>query len=154
MIPSSRFKPALFVFSPLGVGLLGLFVGRYLYLNKHRAPAWGVALQREAGAPVANAFPQTPASPVQPLAAGSGVFDRIAAEVSGVYEQAAPSVVRVHASDGPEQLAGTGFFIDGQGTILTAYAVVGQAALREVVGADALAAVARADQALAGGRLF
>jgi len=55
------------------------------------------------------------------------VFDRIAAEVSGVYEQAAPTVVRLKATDGPEQLAGTGFFIDGQGTILTAYAVVGQA---------------------------
>jgi serine protease Do len=36
-------------------------------------------------------------------------------------------VVRIRASDGPEQLSGTGFFVDNQGTILTAYAVVGQA---------------------------
>jgi serine protease Do len=61
------------------------------------------------------------------MSQGSGVFDQIAAEVSGVYEQAVPTVVRLRATDGAEQLAGTGFFIDGQGTILTAYAVVGQA---------------------------
>jgi len=106
-----------------------MVVGRYIYLTKQRAPAWGVASGSsvDSAARLPNAFPSTPAVPAQPLAAGSGVFDRIAAEVSGVYEQAAPSVVRVHASDGPEQLSGSGFFIDGQGTILTAYAVIGQA---------------------------
>jgi serine protease Do len=128
MIPSSRFKPAIFVLSFLGVGLLGLVVGRYVYLTKQRAPSWDVASspRGDSGTKAGNAFPSTPATPVQPLASGSGVFDRIASEVSGVYEQAAPSVVRIHASDGPEQLSGTGFFIDGQGTILTAYAVIGQ----------------------------
>ena len=60
-------------------------------------------------------------------APASGVFDKIASEVSGVYQKAAPAVVRIRASDGPEQLSGTGFFVDNQGTILTAYAVVGQA---------------------------
>ncbi len=60
-------------------------------------------------------------------APSSGVFDKIASEVSGVYQKAAPAVVRIRASDGPEQLSGTGFFVDNQGTILTAYAVVGQA---------------------------
>ena len=62
-----------------------------------------------------------------PATGSTGVFDKIASEVSGVYEKAAPSVVRIRASDGPEQLAGTGFFVDNQGTVLTAYAVVGQA---------------------------
>ncbi len=60
-------------------------------------------------------------------APASGVFDKIASEVSGVYQKAAPAVVRIRASDGAEQLSGTGFFVDNQGTILTAYAVVGQA---------------------------
>ncbi|NDC80073.1 MAG: serine protease [Verrucomicrobia bacterium] len=127
MIPSSRSKPFFLVLSLLGVGLLGLVLGRYLYLTKQKTPSWAVVSHRDIRTPAGNAFPQAPSAPVQPMAAGSGVFDRIAAEVSGVYEQAAPAVVRVHASDGPEQLAGSGFFIDGQGTILTAYAVVGQA---------------------------
>ena len=109
MIPSSRFKPVIIVVSLLGVGLLGMVVGRYIYLTKQRAPAWGVASGSsvDSAARLPNAFPSTPAVPAQPLAAGPGVFDRIAAEVSGVYEQAAPSVVRVHASDGPEQLSGS-----------------------------------------------
>ena len=59
--------------------------------------------------------------------APSGVFDKIASEVSGVYEKSVPAVVRIRAMDGQEQLSGTGFFVDKQGTILTAYAVVGQA---------------------------
>ena len=103
MIPSSRFKSAIFVFSLLGVGLLGVVVGRYVYLTKQRAPL-SVGLSSTGISPTKSesAFPSTPATPVQPLAGGSGVFDRIAAEVSGVYEQAAPSVVRVRASDGPE----------------------------------------------------
>ena len=70
---------------------------------------------------------QSSSPAASPTAGSEGVFDKIASEVSGVYEKAAPSVVRIRASDGPEQLAGTGFFVDHQGTILTAYAVVGQA---------------------------
>lgn len=128
MIPSLRFKPFLLVLSLLGVGLLGLIVGRYFYLTKQRGPVWSTAAQGDARAGTPHAFPAVPAAPMQSSTAGAGVFDRIAAEVSNVYEQAAPSVVRVHASDGPEQLTGSGFFIDGQGTILTAYAVIGQAA--------------------------
>jgi serine protease Do len=75
-------------------------------------------------------MPRTPEGSAAPANAGTGVFDKIAAEVSGVYQRAAPAVVRIRATDGPEQLAGTGFLVDNQGTILTAFAVVGQA--REV----------------------
>ena len=124
MIPVSRFK---YVFLSLLVVLLafaGLIGGRAYYLARHPEVATKLpALERA----TANSTPLTPSVPNAPMPAGGGVFDQIAAEVSGVYEQAAPTVVRLRAVDGAEQLAGTGFFIDGQGTILTAYAVVGQA---------------------------
>ncbi len=124
MIPVSRFK---YVFLSLLVVLLalaGLIGGRAYYLARHPEVVTKLpALERA----TANSTPLTPSVPNAPMPAGGGVFDQIAAEVSGVYEQAAPTVVRLRAVDGAEQLAGTGFFIDGQGTILTAYAVVGQA---------------------------
>jgi len=124
MIPVSRFK---YVFLSLLVVLLafaGLIGGRAYYLARHPEVVTKLpALERA----TANSTPLTPSAPNAPMPAGGGVFDQIAAEVSGVYEQAAPTVVRLRAVDGAEQLAGTGFFIDGQGTILTAYAVVGQA---------------------------
>ncbi len=124
MIPVSRFK---YVFLSLLVVLLafaGLIGGRAYYLARHPEVVTKLpALERA----TANSTPLTPSVPNAPMPAGGGVFDQIAAEVSGVYEQAAPTVVRLRAVDGAEQLAGTGFFIDGEGTILTAYAVVGQA---------------------------
>ena len=124
MIPVSRFK---YVFLSLLVVLLafaGLIGGRAYYLARHPEVVTKLpALERA----TANSTPLTPSVPNAPMPTGGGVFDQIAAEVSGVYEQAAPTVVRLRAVDGAEQLAGTGFFIDGQGTILTAYAVVGQA---------------------------
>jgi serine protease Do len=124
MIPVSRFK---YVFLSLLVVLLafaGLIGGRAYYLARHPEVVTKLpALERA----TANSTPLTPSVPNAPMPAGGGVFDQIAAEVSGVYEQAVPTVVRLRAVDGAEQLAGTGFFIDGEGTILTAYAVVGQA---------------------------
>ena len=124
MIPVSRFKYLFLSLLVILLGVVGLIGGRAYYLAHH--PSQTLALTSpERSIPTSAAL--TPSTPNPPMPAGSGVFDQIAAEVSGVYEQAAPTVVRLRSTDGAEQLAGTGFFIDGQGTILTAYAVVGQA---------------------------
>ena len=126
MIPVSRFKYVFLSLLVILLALVGVIGGRAYYLEKHpKSVAVAPSLERTTPASASTSLP--PSSPNPPMAAGSGVFDQIAAEVSGVYEQAAPTVVRLRATDGSEQLAGTGFFIDGQGTILTAYAVVGQA---------------------------
>ena len=124
MIPVSRFKYVFLSLLVVFLAFAGLIGGRAYYLARHpevvtKLPAFERA--------TASSTPLTPSVPNAPMPAGGGVFDQIAAEVSGVYEQAAPTVVRLRAVDGAEQLAGTGFFIDGEGTILTAYAVVGQA---------------------------
>ena len=126
MIPVSRFKYVFLSLLVILLALVGVIGGRAYYLEKHRkSVSVAPSLERTTPASASTSLPYS--SPNPPMAAGSGVFDQIAAEVSGVYEQAAPTVVRLRATDGSEQLAGTGFFIDGQGTILTAYAVVGQA---------------------------
>ena len=126
MIPVSRFKYVFLSLLVILLALAGLIGGRAYYLAQHPELV-GVVPSMELTLPVSASTSLAPSAPNPPMAAGSGVFDQIAAEVSGVYEQAAPTVVRLRATDGSEQLAGTGFFIDGQGTILTAYAVVGQA---------------------------
>ena len=124
MIPGSRSKFVFLSLLAVVLVLAGIVGGRAYYLSTHR-PLAVLAPATERVLPTASLAPSSPTQPLPTV--GTGVFDRIAAEVSGVYEQAAPTVVRLKATDGPEQLAGTGFFIDGQGTILTAYAVVGQA---------------------------
>jgi len=124
MIPVSRFKYLFLSLLVILLGVAGLIGGRLYYLAHHPSQTLALA-STERSIPASAAL--TPSTPNPPMPSGSGVFDQIAAEVSGVYEQAAPTVVRLRATDGAEQLAGTGFFIDGQGTILTAYAVVGQA---------------------------
>jgi len=127
MIPGSRSK---LLFSSLLI--LGLLTAGWLAFRG--TPKKESALQPLAETVVVEKVAVTEIHPSKeassnpaPAPVSSGVFDKIAAEVSGVYEKAAPSVVRIRASDGPEQLAGTGFFVDNQGTVLTAYAVVGQA---------------------------
>ena len=127
MILGSRSKIAIFALLFIGLALVGLVGGRAYYLSKQGPAGVAAVITSQAEANVAAATALTPTAPSEPRPVGTGVFDQIAAEVSGVYEKAAPTVVRVRATDGPEQLAGTGFFIDGEGTILTAYAVVGQA---------------------------
>jgi len=126
MIPVSRFKYVFLSLLVILLALAGVIGWRAYYLEKHPKLV-SVAPFLERTTPVSASTSLPPSAPNPPMAAGSGVFDQIAAEVSGVYEHAAPTVVRLRATDGSEQLAGTGFFIDGQGTILTAYAVVGQA---------------------------
>jgi len=59
-------------------------------------------------------------------AATVSVFDQISQEVQSVFEKASPAVVKVRALGGSKPLAGTGFFIDGKGTVLTSYAVIGE----------------------------
>jgi len=127
MTPGSRFKnphPSLLILVALVAG--GLV---WLVLTKRETPPPIVAESVEVEE-VEVTEVQMPRAAEAPAVVGNdsaGVFDRIAAEVSGVYEKAAPAVVRIRATDGGEQLAGTGFFVDNRGTILTAYAVVGQA---------------------------
>lgn len=59
-------------------------------------------------------------------AATVSIFDQISQEVQAVFEKASPAVVKVRALGGPKPLAGTGFFIDNKGTVLTSYAVIGE----------------------------
>jgi len=59
-------------------------------------------------------------------AASVSIFDQISQEVQAVFEKASPAVVKVRSLGGAKPLAGTGFFIDNKGTVLTAYAVVGE----------------------------
>ena len=52
-------------------------------------------------------------------------LNTIASEVKRVFDHAKNAVVRIQAEDEHGRLAGTGFFIDPTGTIMTAYAVGG-----------------------------
>ena len=58
------------------------------------------------------------------VAANGSVIDSISTEVQQIFDKAAPAVVKVRATGGYRPLAGTGFFIDNQGTLLTCYEVV------------------------------
>jgi S1-C subfamily serine protease len=53
-------------------------------------------------------------------------LNTIASEVKRVFDNAKNAVVRIQAEDEHGRLAGTGFFIDPTGTIMTAYAVGGE----------------------------
>src|SRR5271165_6104937 len=53
-------------------------------------------------------------------------LNTIASEVKRVFDTAKNAVVRIQAEDEHGRLAGTGFFIDPTGTIMTAYAVGGE----------------------------
>src|ERR1700745_1847677 len=53
-------------------------------------------------------------------------LDSISTEVKRVFDQAKNAVVRIQAEDEHGRLAGTGFFIDPNGMIFTAYEVGGE----------------------------
>jgi serine protease Do len=53
-------------------------------------------------------------------------LNSISSEVKRVFDQAKNAVVRIQAEDEHGRLAGTGFFIDPSGTIITAYEVGGE----------------------------
>ena len=127
MTPGSRSKLLLSSFLILGVLAAGWMAFRGFAKKESPGPVVAESVVVEEVEVTEVQMPRAPESPASPVNASAGVFDKIASEVSGVYEKAAPAVVRIRATDGPEQLAGTGFLVDNQGTILTAYAVVGQA---------------------------
>ncbi|MEY5063173.1 MAG: hypothetical protein RLZZ112_1137 [Verrucomicrobiota bacterium] len=127
MTPGSRSKFLLSSLLILGVLVAGWVGFRGLTQKETPAPVVAETVVVEEVEVIEVPMPRAPEAPASPANASAGVFDKIASEVSGVYEKAAPAVVRIRATDGPEQLAGTGFFVDNQGTVLTAYAVVGQA---------------------------
>src|SRR3984893_15404453 len=62
---------------------------------------------------------------VSRLCAQQGL-NSISTEVKRVFDQAKNAVVRIQAEDEHGRLAGTGFFIDPAGTIITAYEVGGE----------------------------
>ncbi len=127
MTPGSRSKLLLSSLLILGVLAAGWVAVRGLAKKESPAPVVAESVVVEEVEVTEVQMPRAPEAPASPATASAGVFDKIASEVSGVYEKAAPAVVRIRATDGPEQLAGTGFLVDNQGTVLTAYAVVGQA---------------------------
>ncbi|MBX2825411.1 MAG: S1C family serine protease [Gammaproteobacteria bacterium] len=54
----------------------------------------------------------------------AGVFDSISEEVNRIFKDSSPAIVKVRTISGSNPLAGTGFFINDSGLILTSYAVV------------------------------
>lgn len=127
MIPGSRSKLLLSTLLILGVLTAGWLAFRGFSNKEAPAPTMAESVVVEEVEVTEVQMPRPPEAPAASASASTGVFDKIASEVSGVYQKAAPTVVRIRATDGGEQLAGTGFFVDNQGTILTAYAVLGQA---------------------------
>jgi len=71
------------------------------------------------------------------LAPGMGraadLFESIGQEVNALFEKAKPAVVQVHAGDEGFKQAGTGFFIDNRGTVLTSSTVIGDNTMAAVV---------------------
>ena len=63
--------------------------------------------------------------------AAPSVFESITREVQGVFEKCRKAVVRIEGCDAHGDLAGTGFFIDPNGTIYTSYTIGGES--RELV---------------------
>ena len=53
-------------------------------------------------------------------------FDSIAREVCGIFDRSKNAVVKIEATDQHGLLCGTGFFIDPNGTIYTAYTIGGE----------------------------
>ncbi|PTY06836.1 hypothetical protein DB346_00860 [Verrucomicrobia bacterium LW23] len=61
---------------------------------------------------------------LSPATAAAGVFEEIGKEVNEIYQRTRPGILKVR-SEGMVTLAGSGFFIDDKGTILTADAILG-----------------------------
>src|SRR5579862_9249352 len=59
-------------------------------------------------------------------ASDEGVIESISGEVKAVFERAKDAVVKIEAVDENGHLAGTGFFIDPEGTVYTSYSVGGE----------------------------
>ena len=69
------------------------------------------------------------------------VFQAVGQEVNAIFDKARVAVVQVQSGDGDVMLSGTGFFIDGNGTVLTSSTVVGEnASVRVLVNGSFTAA--------------
>jgi serine protease Do len=64
-------------------------------------------------------------------AAPANVFDSIQSQVGQLFDRCRSAVVRIEATDDHGQLAGTGFFIDPNGTLYTSYTIGGES--RDIV---------------------
>ncbi len=69
----------------------------------------------------------------QPAAAPAGVFATTPDDNSALLDRARPAIVHVRAGDKGFIQAGTGFFIDGQGTILTSSTIIGENSSARVI---------------------
>ncbi len=58
--------------------------------------------------------------------APGAVLESIQQEIQAVFAKSGPAVVKIEATDGNGRLAGTGFFIDPNGTLYTSYSVGGE----------------------------
>lgn len=56
----------------------------------------------------------------------ASVFDAIGQEVNSIFEKTKPAIVRVRSEGDELTMAGTGFFIDDKGTVLTAAPILGE----------------------------
>lgn len=56
----------------------------------------------------------------------ASVFDAIGQEVNSIFEKSKPAIVRVRSEGDELTMAGTGFFIDDKGTLLTAAPILGE----------------------------
>ena len=86
-----------------------------------RVPVWAVAVL--AAAPLA-ALPQL---------AAADVFQLTGDESSALFDKAKASVVQIHSGDPGFISAGSGFFIDDQGTVLTSSSILGDNPTARVV---------------------
>ena len=60
------------------------------------------------------------------------VFQALGQEVNTIFDKSKGAVVQVQSGDGDVMLSGTGFFIDGNGTLLTSSTVIGDNATARV----------------------
>lgn len=89
-----------------------------------RLIAFSLCAALSGAAQVVAAGNNDPAGPPQ-ASVTQDVADSIESAVGRVFESAAPSVVRVESEDELGKVAGTGFFVDAEGTIFTLSSVVG-----------------------------
>ena len=79
-----------------------------------------------AGAALVGSADANPAgSPKAPKLDDGSMADAIETTVGGVFESSSPAIVRVESEDELGKVAGTGFFVDANGTIYTLASVVG-----------------------------
>ncbi len=66
------------------------------------------------------------------IAPAASVFDAIGQEVNAIFEKNRPAIVRVRSEGDELTMAGTGFFLDDKGTVLTASPILGENVMASV----------------------